>query len=78
MDRNKLEQLLSNVQSGEITVNQALKRLQSLPYENLEYARLQLKRASTVPTWARAEGVPAGGFQGHFVKEKCRAPLQRN
>ena len=44
MDRNKLEQLLSDVQSGEITVNQALKRLQSLPYENLEYARLDLHR----------------------------------
>jgi NCAIR mutase (PurE)-related protein len=44
MDRNKLEQLLSEVQSGEITINQALKRLKSLPYENLEYARLDLHR----------------------------------
>ncbi|MCD4803831.1 MAG: nickel pincer cofactor biosynthesis protein LarB [Anaerolineales bacterium] len=44
MDRSKLEQLLANVQSGETTVNQALKRLQSLPYENLEYARLDLHR----------------------------------
>lgn len=44
MDRNKLEQLLSDVQSGKTTVNQALKRLESLPYENLEYARLDLHR----------------------------------
>ncbi len=44
MDRSKLEQLLANVQSGETTVNQALKRLQSLPYENLEFARLDLHR----------------------------------
>ncbi len=44
MDRNKLEQLLMEVQSGESTVDQALKRLRSLPYENLEYARLDLHR----------------------------------
>ncbi len=44
MDRNKLEQLLMEVQSGESTVDQALKRLRLLPYENLEYARLDLHR----------------------------------
>ena len=44
MDRNKLEQLLSEVQSGDTSIDQALKRLQSLPFENLEYARLDLHR----------------------------------
>lgn len=44
MDRNKLEQLLSAVQAGDLTIEQALKRLGSLPYENLDYARLDLHR----------------------------------
>ena len=44
MDRNKLEQLLSEVKSGDVSIDQALKRLQSLPFENLEYARLDLHR----------------------------------
>ena len=44
MDRNKLEQLLSAVQAGDLSIDQALKRLGSLPYENMEYARLDLHR----------------------------------
>jgi hypothetical protein len=44
MDRTKLEQLLSEVKSGDTSIDQALKRLQSLPFENLEYARLDLHR----------------------------------
>ena len=44
MDRNKLEQLLSEVKSGDTSIDQALKRLKSLPFENLEYARLDLHR----------------------------------
>ena len=44
MDRKKVEQLLSNVQSGELSVEEALKRLGALPFENLDYARLDLHR----------------------------------
>ena len=44
MDQYKLEQLLSAVQTGDLTVEEALKRLGSLPYENLDYARLDLHR----------------------------------
>ena len=44
MDRSKLEELLNQVKSGDIEINEALKRLQSLPFENLEYARLDLHR----------------------------------
>lgn len=44
MDRTKLEDLLKSVQAGDLTVDDALKNLESLPYENLEYARLDLHR----------------------------------
>ena len=44
MDRSKLEELLIQIKNGEMDVEEALKRLQSLPYENLEYARLDLHR----------------------------------
>ena len=44
MDRSKLEELLGRIKSGDIEVDEALDRLQSLPYENLEYARLDLHR----------------------------------
>ena len=70
MDRNKLEQLLSNVQSGEITVNQALKRLQSLPYENLEYARLDLHRDLR-------QGLPEVVFCENKTPDQVTAILER-
>jgi NCAIR mutase (PurE)-related protein len=44
MDRSKIEKLLKQVESGEMGVDEALKRLGSLPYEDLEYARLDLHR----------------------------------
>lgn len=44
MDQSKLEQLLSAVQSGELTIEGAMKRLQLLPFENLDFARLDLHR----------------------------------
>jgi NCAIR mutase (PurE)-related protein len=44
MDRSKLKELLIQLKSGEVDVDEALKRLGSLPYENLEYARLDLHR----------------------------------
>ena len=44
MDKSKLEDLLNSVQDGKTTVAEALKRLESLPYENLDFARLDLHR----------------------------------
>ena len=44
MDQIKLEELLSDVKTGEVTVEEALKRLKSLPFENLGFARLDLHR----------------------------------
>jgi len=44
MDRSKLEDLLDAVQSGDLAVDDALKKLESLPFENLGYARLDLHR----------------------------------
>ncbi len=44
MDQIKLEEVLSSVKKGELSVNEALKRLKSLPFENLGFARLDLHR----------------------------------
>jgi NCAIR mutase (PurE)-related protein len=45
MDAKKLRSLLTEVQAGRIDIDQALKRLRSLPYDDLGYARLDLHRA---------------------------------
>ncbi|MGW8251522.1 MAG: nickel pincer cofactor biosynthesis protein LarB, partial [Anaerolineales bacterium] len=44
MDTTKIEALLREVQSGEVTVSQALERLRSLPYADLGYAQVDLHR----------------------------------
>ena len=44
MDKSKLADLLNSVQDGKTSVDEALKRLESLPYENLGFARLDLHR----------------------------------
>jgi len=44
MDQIKLEELLSSVKEGEVSVEDALKRLESLPFEDLGFARLDLHR----------------------------------
>jgi NCAIR mutase (PurE)-related protein len=44
MDIDKLRQMLDAVQQGQTTVDEALKRLRQLPYEDLGYARLDLHR----------------------------------
>lgn len=44
MDTTKIENLLKEVQSGQITVNQALERLRILPYADLGYAQVDLHR----------------------------------
>jgi NCAIR mutase (PurE)-related protein len=44
MDMSRLRGLLDGVQGGQITVDEALERLRSLPYEDLGHARLDLHR----------------------------------
>ena len=44
MDKEKLHSLLQQVQSGELSLEQAEERLSVLPYEDLGYARLDLHR----------------------------------
>ena len=45
MDKSRLENLLESVQAGETSVDEALSKLESLPFENLDFARLDLHRA---------------------------------
>jgi len=45
MDIDKLRQLLTHVQEGQIDIEQALTELRSLPFEDLGYAQLDLHRA---------------------------------
>jgi len=44
MDRTKIEDLLKSVQTGDLTIKEALKTLEALPFENLGYAQLDLHR----------------------------------
>lgn len=44
MDREKIRQLLIDLQANQIDVEEALTRLQSIPYEDLGFARLDLHR----------------------------------
>ena len=45
MDAQKLRELLQLVQNGEVSIDDALTRLQSFPYEDLGYAHLDHHRA---------------------------------
>ena len=45
MDIEKLRQLLQGVQAGRVNVDQALDRLRTLPFDDLDYARLDTHRA---------------------------------
>jgi len=45
MDASKIEQLLTRVQAGEVSVDEALEQLRRLPYEDLGHTRLDMHRA---------------------------------
>ena len=45
MDVEKLQALLNEVQSGQVSVEAAMERLKTLPYDDLGYAQLDLHRA---------------------------------
>lgn len=44
MDKSRLENLLESVKAGETSVEEALNRLESLPFEDLDFARLDTHR----------------------------------
>ena len=44
MDRNSLKKLLSSVKKGQISVQKALERLKSLPFEDIGFARVDTHR----------------------------------
>ena len=44
MDREKIEELLGNVKAGKIEVDEALRILKSLPYEDLGFAKIDTHR----------------------------------
>ncbi len=44
MDTDKLKQLLTELQAGQVSVDQALDRLRALPYDDIGYARLDVHR----------------------------------
>jgi hypothetical protein len=70
MDRKKLEQLLTAVQSGDLSITQALKQLESLPFENLDYARLDLHRDIR-------QGLPEVVFCQNKTPEQVRSIMER-
>jgi NCAIR mutase (PurE)-related protein len=45
MDASKIEQLLTQVQAGQVGVDDALEQLRRLPYEDLGHSRLDMHRA---------------------------------
>lgn len=45
MDIDKLQQLLAEVQAGQVDVAEALERLRGLPYDDIGHARLDLHRS---------------------------------
>jgi len=44
VDKEKLEKLFAQLQSGEVTIEQALEKLSIMPYDDLGFARLDLHR----------------------------------
>ncbi|HVO30465.1 MAG TPA: 1-(5-phosphoribosyl)-5-amino-4-imidazole-carboxylate carboxylase, partial [bacterium] len=45
MDRHQLTTLLAALQRGEVTIDDAIARLRTLPYEDLGFAKLDHHRA---------------------------------
>jgi hypothetical protein len=70
MDLEKLEQLLIQVQSGQVDVAQALERLRSLPYDDLGHTRLDLHRSLR-------QGLPEVIFCQNKTVEQVLAIVER-
>ncbi len=71
MDADKIRQLLQNLQTGEIDLDQALAGLRSLPYEETEFARLDTHRSLRT-------GLPEVVFCEHKTPEQAAAHLAGN
>jgi NCAIR mutase (PurE)-related protein len=70
MDTQKLRQLLADVQTGEVGVDQALDRLRALPYDDIGYARLDLHRSLR-------QGLPEVVFCQNKTVEQAAGILER-
>jgi NCAIR mutase (PurE)-related protein len=70
MDTQKLRQLLADVQTGQVGVDQALDRLRALPYDDIGYARLDLHRSLR-------QGLPEVVFCQNKTSEQAAGILER-
>ena len=70
MDTHRLRQLLAEVQSGQVGVDQALDRLRDLPYDDIGYARLDLHRSLR-------QGLPEVVFCQNKTVEQAAGILER-
>ncbi len=70
MDTHRLRRLLSEVQEGQVSVDQALDRLRALPYDDIGYARLDLHRALR-------QGLPEAVFCQNKTPEQAIGILER-
>jgi NCAIR mutase (PurE)-related protein len=70
MDTQKLRQLLADVQTGQVGVDQALDRLRDLPYDDIGYARLDLHRSLR-------QGLPEVVFCQNKTVEQAAGILER-
>ncbi len=70
MDIQKLRQLLTDVQGGQVGVDQALDRLRALPYDDIGYARLDLHRSLR-------QGLPEVVFCQNKTVEQAAGILER-
>ncbi len=70
MDTEKLRQLLADVQTGQVGVDQALDRLRALPYDDIGYARLDLHRSLR-------QGLPEVVFCQNKTTEQAAGILER-
>jgi NCAIR mutase (PurE)-related protein len=74
MDPKRLEQLLSRVRAGEVTVDEALSELRTLPFADLGYARVDHHRAlrQGIPEVVLGEGKTVDQIVG-VAEELIRA-----
>jgi NCAIR mutase (PurE)-related protein len=70
MDTNKLRHLLTDVQAGQVSVEQALGRLRDLPYDDIGYARLDVHRSLR-------QGLPEVVFCQNKTVEQATGILER-
>jgi NCAIR mutase (PurE)-related protein len=70
MDTEKLRKLLTEVQAGGVSIDQALERLRALPYDDIGYARLDVHRPLR-------QGLPEVVFCQNKTAEQATGILER-